>query len=939
MASLVSCVAVLLLTVVLQGFDAQQTIVQSTQCGFLDLAFVVDHSGSISDNDEGPLPNWNYILQFMTSIVQGLQIGYDFNRVAIITFGNDAEIDFDFAHSSNKQDLLNAITNLTNTGGNTNTTGALRLMRQSVFVSQRPNAARVCVLITDGVPSQRYEADGLPAEATADKNAGIRIIGVGVTTAVDDTLMRMIVSNPATDYFKVMAFSDLPSLLVSLTNQFCASTSTFTGSTSTTSSLSPGSSTTGSTTLSSTVASSPPPQRYNCRSMADVVVLLDASGDMTLDTFRIMRSFVANMAYSFNTSNDFTRLSVVTFADSASTNIFLNTFAGRSEADLATAIRALQFQGGGTNTAGGLSYVVQNVFTTSAGDRPDVPNILLLLVAGPSNNQRGTLDAASYLKDNFTQVISIGINGGVYETELNGIVSYPYASNRILVNSPSDLPGVMSQTMDMLCNNINECLGSSCQNGGTCADSINRYICFCQSPYAGANCELLCQNPTDVVFALDGSGSIGDAIFLDYIEFLRSVVTSLNENTRVGVIIFSDSYRILFQLNTFDNKQSIINALYAYYPGGTTNTAGAIQQVREGMFTVANGDRPNIPNILVLITDGISNDPNATMAQAILTRNAGISIITIGVGSEINQNELEGVASYPASSNVIRVEDENSFMTIVPTLAQALCNSQNVCQSGPCMNGGTCTNLVGGFNCTCPNAYTGKFCERGCSAFIDLVFIVDASGSIRLERFPMVLAFFTSIVDQVELAPSKTRIGAISFSDTSYVDFNLNSYTNKGDVISAIKRITFLGGKTDIASALQMLTNTMYLPANGGRSNAQRVAILFTDGDSNIDSQDTIPYAVNARNAQIFIIVVGLGTDVVLVELRSIASRPLNRTVLTTPFVADLPALVPEAVSAFCNDTNECASSPCQNGGACFSNFGRLVRTRSGSFHGTGGAK
>lgn len=933
----ISCVVVVLLVVVPSGFDAQQTVVQSVQCGFLDLAFVVDHSGSISDNDEGPKPNWEYILDFMTSIVQGLEIGYDFNRVAIVTFGNTAKIEFDFAHSSNKQDLINAIRNLTNTGGNTNTTGALRLMRQSAFVPERPRAAKVCVLITDGVPSKRYEADGLPAEADMVKNAGIRIIGVGVTTAVNDTLMRMIVSNPTTDYFKVTSFSDLPSLLVSLTNQFC-STSMYTSSTTTTASSSSGSftpplSTTGPTSLSSTTTPSStgttttPPTIYYCRLPADVVVLLDASGDMTLDTFRLMRSFVANMAYTFNTSHDFTRLSVVYFADSASTNIYLNTFAGRSEADLATAIRAIKFQGGGTNTAGGLSFALENAFTASAGDRPEVPNILLMLVAGPSNNLQGTLDAASRLKNNFTQVISIGINGDVYETELNSIVSYPYASNRILVNSPGDLSGVLNQTMDMLCNNINECLGSSCQNGGICADSINRYICFCQPPYAGTNCELLCQKPTDVVFALDGSGSIGAAIFLKYIEFLRAVVTGLNDGTRVGVLIFSDSWKILFQLNTFDDKQYIINALYAYYPGGTTNTAGAIQQVREGMFTAANGDRPDVPNILVLVTDGISNDRNATIGQAILTRNAGISIITVGVGvgDQIDPNELEGIASYPTTSNFIPVENENSFMRIVPTLVQALCTNQNVCQSGPCMNGGACTSLIGGFNCSCSSGYTGKFCERRCSAFIDLVFVIDCSGSIRQERFPAVLDFFAKIVDEVELSPTKTRIGAISFADTSHVNFNLNSFVNKGDVINAIKRIKFLGEKTNIASALLMLKDTMFLPANGGRSNAQRVAILFTDGDSNVDADKTIPYAVEARNAQIFIIVVGLGTDVVLTELRSIASRPLNRTVFTTPLASGLQSLLPGVVRGFCNDTNDCSSSPCQNG-LCFSNFGRLVQ-------------
>lgn len=36
---------------------------------------------------------------------------------------------------------------------------------------------------------------------------------------------------------------------------------------------------------------------------------------------------------------------------------------------------------------------------------------------------------------------------------------------------------------------INECLSQPCQNGGTCSDDINGYICTCLNGFAGANCD------------------------------------------------------------------------------------------------------------------------------------------------------------------------------------------------------------------------------------------------------------------------------------------------------------------------------------------------------------------------------------------------------------------------------------------------------------------
>ena len=61
------------------------------------------------------------------------------------------------------------------------------------------------------------------------------------------------------------------------------------------------------------------------------------------------------------------------------------------------------------------------------------------------------------------------------------------------------------------------------------------------------------------------------------------------------------------------------------YEGGTTNTPEAIRLMYEQQFIEIRGDRPTVPNIGVIITDGRSNVnpddtiPNAVQAQALGT--------------------------------------------------------------------------------------------------------------------------------------------------------------------------------------------------------------------------------------------------------------------------------------------------------------------------------
>lgn len=195
----------------------------------LDVIFVLDHSGSVSDNDQGPQPNWYYVIEFvtnMTSYIWTATSGQ--SRFAVVSFGSTAAVEFNLGTYMTLSGTLGAVAAVANTGGNTNTTGALRLARLAVIgdMSNRAGVADVVVVVTDGVPSVRYEAAGLSAEAQSIRDLGVRVLGIGVGTAVDEQVMRSIVTFPQTDYFNVSSFDQLSTVFGNLTTCMLSSSST-----------------------------------------------------------------------------------------------------------------------------------------------------------------------------------------------------------------------------------------------------------------------------------------------------------------------------------------------------------------------------------------------------------------------------------------------------------------------------------------------------------------------------------------------------------------------------------------------------------------------------------------------------------------------------------------------------------------------------------------
>ena len=100
------------------------------------------------------------------------------------------------------------------------------------------------------------------------------------------------------------------------------------------------------------------------------------------------------------------------------------------------------------------------------------------------------------------------------------------------------------------------------------------------------------------------------------------------DQDRIAVVQFGNEARIEFDLTKHLNKTSVNDAIAKIdQVGGNTNTSGGLYLMRTNVFDESSGDRPDVPNMAIVITDGKSTyDPERTIPEARLAREAGTKI-------------------------------------------------------------------------------------------------------------------------------------------------------------------------------------------------------------------------------------------------------------------------------------------------------------------------
>jgi hypothetical protein len=156
------------------------------------------------------------------------------------------------------------------------------------------------------------------------------------------------------------------------------------------------------------------------------------------------------------------------------------------------------------------------------------------------------------------------------------------------------------------------------------------------------------------------------------LNFAKTVIKRFKvskQGTHVGMVIFTTRPKVQFTLKEYYKLAEIESAIdIIAFPGGATFTGEGLKTVKKDVFGVTG--RPDVPHMLIILTDGQSMDDIKTPSTAL--KDDGTIIYCLGIGSDYNMQQLNTMASSPPLGHIF-VADFDKLDTVVQSIEEKAC--------------------------------------------------------------------------------------------------------------------------------------------------------------------------------------------------------------------------------------------------------------------------
>uniref|UniRef100_A0A3Q3LVA2 Collagen type VI alpha 3 chain n=1 Tax=Mastacembelus armatus TaxID=205130 RepID=A0A3Q3LVA2_9TELE len=763
---------------------------------------------------------------FVQSVVQTLSGDDSKDRVSVVQYSREPAVQFYLNTYTTQGEILDSVRGLRHKGGRPlNTGAALQYLSDNVFTVSAGSRH------LEGVPqvlillSGGRSADNVDTPASALKQLGVLTFAIG-TRGSDSAELQRLSSDPS-HALSVSDFTDLPSVQEQLSSVMrwliCGETYT-----------------------------------VHCEGLPcldgprkDIVFLVDGSDGVGRE-FPIIQEFIRRVVENLNVGENKIRIGVVQYGDFAQADMYLNSHTTKE--GVLNTIKGIRQRGGRQRNLGqALQFVNQDVLTTARGSRKQegVPQFVIVVSSGSSTDDISR--SASSLKQSRVLPFSIGTRD-VNPTELRVVSYVPNFAFTV-----DDLPGLYT-VQDNLITTLTELSD----------DDIARMQPVFPSYDEG--------DKRDVVFLIDGTTAVRSD-FPSIREMIRRVVDKLDvglDKVRVSVAQYSDDPKLEFFLNAFSTKKEVRDAVANIQSkgGNRLNTGRALEWVARNIYQRSAGSRleDGVPQFLILVTGGKSTDDISAPADQ-LKRN---QVAPLAIGSrnadpdELRQISLKPELAYTVNNFQQLAGMESRLINSITTISTSDISTYAITD---------CFQHLPFSIVSVPVPLNlGKK---------DIIFLIDGSDSTGATGLAHIRDFILHIVQQLDVQPDQVRVAVVQYADRVKTEFSLKSHNNKPAVISAIKRLRQMGGRSShLADAINYVIQNELKPSAGVRqTEASQHLVVLTGGRS---SQDVSIYGPLLKGSRVNCIGVGAGRADTK-QLTQIATSPDD--VLQVPTFPGLPAI------------------------------------------------
>jgi len=415
-----------------------------------------------------------------------------------------------------------------------------------------------------------------------------------------------------------------------------------------------------------------------------------------------------------------------------------------------------------------------------------------------------------------------------------------------------------------------------------------------QEPTTTTTATSVCDfNNVGVLFTLDASGSVGTENFDIAQNFVADTVELLDigaDQIRVAGMMFHAVPLPQFDFDFSFDRDTIADEFRSFvYPTDRnwgTATGAALNYIRTNLLVPAAGNRDPANTVVYFITDGNSQEEESfVQAAADALHATGARVVAIGITDAIDEAQLQIIASSP--DDVIIVEDfanldevvrldilQRACATTTTTTEEPTTTTTTTTTSTTSTTTSTTTTEVEESTTTTTVTTTGTpFCTF---RPVDVLFILDNSGSVGEANFDIAQQFVIDLVDQMQIGASEINVAAMLFNSSPSLLTNFDD--DKQSIKDAINSYTYPPGNTAgtaTGAALNFATDNI-IQASAGYRGGDLVVYVITDGQSQEDDTVVSSAAATLHNTGAEVIVIGITGSVDETELNTIATAESN---------------------------------------------------------------